>query len=363
MAQGTWHVIVTTRPGDATRPAWDVDNYKAMGVIRLRCTPQIAAKIKGSLLAVTMWETLEREYGKPGISAIFSEFKAALAVEIPNNAHPAAAIDEIAMHLSRIAEFSQDAKIPDFVHAMLVISKAPSSYNYLQQLVSQTPLGEIKLEAVKPMFVNAWEGQDKKGKSTANKLSAIKCKRDDPKFQQQQQPSGSAKQNKRKFRQCGKRAGRRCYQHADQGGHDHNHSHVASMADVRTFEVSMPSTQDVRKPFYQEKHKKLSRTYQKFQKAMTLAKDLDLTPSFERLCALEDVCNAMGPVASSSKDLDTVLFNDNNDRVFKHPRNDLELRIDWAEDVEMFCDEGAVSFDEEDVDDDIAEAAACSSSY
>ncbi|KAI0055096.1 hypothetical protein BV25DRAFT_1769569, partial [Artomyces pyxidatus] len=101
MAQGTWHVIVTTQPDDTTRPAWDADNYKAMGVIRLRCTPQIAAKIKGSLLAVTMWETLEKEYGKPGISAIFSEFKAALAVEIPNNAHPAAAIDEIAMHFSR----------------------------------------------------------------------------------------------------------------------------------------------------------------------------------------------------------------------------------------------------------------------
>ncbi|KAI0054430.1 hypothetical protein BV25DRAFT_1922687 [Artomyces pyxidatus] len=246
---------------------------------------------------------------------------------------------------------------------MLAISKAPSRYHYLQQIVSQSSIGELKLEAVKPMFVNAWEQPDKKGKSTANKLSAVKRKRDDPKFQQQQQPLGSAKQNKGKFRQCGKCAGRGRYQRADQSGHDHNHSHVASMADVQTIEVSTPSTQDVRKPFYQEKPKKLSRTYQKFQKAMTLAKDLDVTPSFERLRALEDVCNAMGPVASSSKDLDTVLFDDNNDRIFKRPRNDLELRIDWVEDVEMSYDEVAISFDEEDVDDDIAEAAACSSSY
>ena len=92
MSQGQWYVMTTTRPNDDTESTWVQDNLKAMGNIRLRVSPSIVPRIRDKTTALEMWDTSTAEYGKPGVSAAFLEFKAMLEVSIPPNAHPGPAM-------------------------------------------------------------------------------------------------------------------------------------------------------------------------------------------------------------------------------------------------------------------------------
>ncbi|KAF5345041.1 hypothetical protein D9758_010422 [Tetrapyrgos nigripes] len=79
---------------------WDKDNDKAMGVIKLCVSQAIGMKLEDITTAKRMWGTLKDLYGKPGAAEIFQNFKRAMNVEIPRNAHPGAAIDLIKMYLT-----------------------------------------------------------------------------------------------------------------------------------------------------------------------------------------------------------------------------------------------------------------------
>ncbi|KAF5346430.1 hypothetical protein D9758_012784 [Tetrapyrgos nigripes] len=92
--------FITTASGNTAD--WDKDSDKAMGVIKLCITQAIGAKLEDIKTAKEMWATLKNLYGKPGAAEIFQNFKQAMNVEIPRNAHPGAAIDLIKMYLTRI---------------------------------------------------------------------------------------------------------------------------------------------------------------------------------------------------------------------------------------------------------------------
>ncbi|KAF5319078.1 hypothetical protein D9758_018662 [Tetrapyrgos nigripes] len=172
---------------------WEKDNDKAMGVIKLRVTQAIGAKIENITTARVMWDTLKSLYGTPGAAEIFQNFKRAMNVEIPCNAHPGAAIDLIKMYLTRITNAGANTKIPMYLQYMIVINKLPPDiYAYIIARITQDDIDDFEhetLDNLRTHVVNTWEARGGKKPQSANatKITAIKRKGKPPVFQEQQQ--------------------------------------------------------------------------------------------------------------------------------------------------------------------------------
>ena len=108
--------------------------------------------------------------------------------------NPGPAVDDILMHFSRISDQDDDIEIPPFIQTLIILSKLPDKYKHIDQLLSLYSLEEVQkmsLETLRGLIVSAWETEKKrKGdgqNQVANRLSAIKRKKGDPNFSQQQQ--------------------------------------------------------------------------------------------------------------------------------------------------------------------------------
>ncbi|KAF5363157.1 hypothetical protein D9758_008345 [Tetrapyrgos nigripes] len=172
---------------------WEKDNNKAMGVIKLHVTQAIGAKIKNITTARVMWDTLKDLYGRPGAAEIFQNFKRAMNVEIPHNAHPGAAIDLIKMYLTRITNAGDNTEIPMYLQYMIVINKLPPDiYAYIIAKITQDDIDNFEhetLDNLRTHVINTWEacGGKKPQSANATKITAIKCKGKPPVFEEQQQ--------------------------------------------------------------------------------------------------------------------------------------------------------------------------------
>ncbi|KAI0087622.1 hypothetical protein BDY19DRAFT_874108, partial [Irpex rosettiformis] len=118
-----------------TYKEWKRDDTKVRGNIRLRVTPSVAQSLKQFTTGKRMWTHFEETYGAPGISQIYSEFKSALDVQIPPNANPLPALTKLAEHIERMA--AAGVEIPPFIHAMLIISKAPAYASVMMAIAAQ----------------------------------------------------------------------------------------------------------------------------------------------------------------------------------------------------------------------------------
>ncbi|KAF5329834.1 hypothetical protein D9758_018347 [Tetrapyrgos nigripes] len=172
---------------------WEKDNDKAMGVIKLRVTQAISAKIENITTARVMWDTLKDLYGRPGAAEIFQNFKRAMNVEIPRNAHPGAAIDLIKMYLTCITNAGDNTEIPMYLQFMIVVNKLPPDiYAYIINKITQDDIDDFEhetLDNLRTHVVNTWEARGRKKPQSANatKITAIKCKGKPPVFEEQQQ--------------------------------------------------------------------------------------------------------------------------------------------------------------------------------
>ncbi|KAF5364794.1 hypothetical protein D9758_009329 [Tetrapyrgos nigripes] len=282
---------------------WDEKNDKAIGSIKLRLSPAIRQKTLGMTSAKEIWTTLKTTYGKPGVSAVYTDFKHATSIIIPNDANPSAAVELIRMHFDRVstAGIPTDTtdssspnisltKIPNFLIVMFIISRLPPRYEYLINQYTQCSISQTdnqNLDELQSEIVNIWESRQGalKGKAHANRLSAVKRKDGNPSFQQQQQqrPSGSSSgangDNKGKGKGKGKgkahfrrggRAGKN--EQAKRQGQAHLvHGDMSPMMHTVTF-VDTPAAVDTRT-----------------KRAIKLARDIGAKPSGETVAALEDV--------------------------------------------------------------------------
>ncbi|KAF5356698.1 hypothetical protein D9758_013739 [Tetrapyrgos nigripes] len=172
---------------------WEKDNDKAMGVIKLRVAQAIGAKIENITTARVMWDTLKDLYGRPGAAEIFQNFKCAMNVEIPRNAHPGAAIDLIKMYLTHITNAGDNTEIPMYLQFMIIINKLPPDiYAYIIAKITQDDINNFEhetLDNLRTHVVNTWEARGGKKPQSANatKITAIKHKGKPPVFEEQQQ--------------------------------------------------------------------------------------------------------------------------------------------------------------------------------
>ncbi|KAF9218614.1 hypothetical protein BS17DRAFT_822682, partial [Gyrodon lividus] len=146
---------------------WNHHNTQAIGNLHLRLTPNILVKVLSKTTTSSIWSSLKEEYGTPGIAATYVEFKAMLDMPIPSHEYPA----------------------PAFIQEMILLMKLSSSMDTITHLISQEPR-TLTSALIKKSATLAWEqhGTHHNKPQEAQKLSAVKRKQPDPKFNQQQQP-------------------------------------------------------------------------------------------------------------------------------------------------------------------------------
>ena len=171
-----------------------------MGHLILRMNNHIANKYFTMETAQEIWDDLEVQYSKPSIASVYTEFKVLIDTNIPDGNHPAPAIVKLMAHFQHLKEFKFE--VSKKIQVLLVLAKLPSYMNVVTHLInlavdkdastasstsSTPPASPISnLAAIECMATLAWQQHvnkhPPKGKAT-NKLSAVKCKGKDPKFQ------------------------------------------------------------------------------------------------------------------------------------------------------------------------------------
>ena len=360
MSQGQWHVLSRPCPVNITIDSkgntitgenapsdedvaanrekiedWEDDNQKAVGNIMLRLAPQIQGNLMSEIMdgASLLWDHLEKQYGKPGIIATYLEFKAAMDIKINNNEDPTTAIDKMTVHFARCN--ASGLEVPDHFQAMLIMVKLPSAFDGLAQLFCQKE--SVKSLDVADMHKTiglAWE-QRKGGKTPRNqaqKLSAVKRGLNEPPFEQQQ---GDGQQGGCRCR--GNRTGRGrnqqgpgnqaqpAQQSQPQAGPSQPPPPAPLAPTLDTFQFGHITSPAVSFP-----PSPPSSFYPSFNKALSLARRIGVTPTTQTLKCLENIEHPSDPRPLK-----------------KHsPPKEDEVSLDWSgneDDVDVFMEESAVA--------------------
>jgi hypothetical protein len=257
MAQGILHVLTEVCPSpityndDSTNANtiynWRQDDTKALEYLILQIQENIHVKHDALDTAKALWDALSTEYGTQGVSTTYGKFKVMLDTPVPSNQHPASVFNKITAHFTRLKK--ADFEIPSKVQAMILLSKLPPSMNSIAQIVTMDK-ETLNPAGIEKAAILCWEQTDnsRSKHKEVQKLSTVKCKQPDPKFNQQhqQQPpkqgggnnTGAPAQNKGKNKHCGTRGGKNHYQN------NHNHTHLTSTVDfaLPTMSTSLVSS-------------------------------------------------------------------------------------------------------------------------
>ena len=111
---------------------WDETVSKAIGNIRLCLHHTIGYQYNNVTSSSALWRLLNEQYGRPGISQAFIEFKGAMNTTIPSNSDPSPSLDKMKAHFMCLCE--QGFEIPEKIQAMMILCKAPAQMETVVQL-------------------------------------------------------------------------------------------------------------------------------------------------------------------------------------------------------------------------------------
>ena len=360
MSQGQWHVLSRPCPRDITLDSrgialtgdqvpsdeditvnkekiedWEDDNQKAVGNIMLRLAPQIQGNLTSEAMdgAGLLWSHLEKQYGKPGIIATYLEFKSAMDIKISDNEDPTITIDKMTAHFARCN--ASGLEVPDYFQAMLIMTKLPSSFDGLAQLFCQKEnVKTLDVADMRKTIGLAWE-QRKGGKAPRNqaqKLSAVKRRPNEPPFEQQQgdgQRGGRCRRGNRARRGKNQQGlgnqAQPAQQSQPQAGPSQPPPPAPPAPTLDTFQFGHIASPAVSFP-----PPPPSSFYPSFNKALSLARRIGVTPTTQTLKCLEDLERPSDPWPLKKR---------------SPPKED-EVSLDWSgneDDMDMFMEESAVA--------------------
>ena len=210
MSQGQWKVMdppptaVEVTPATDTKEAeisnqeevttwWDL-NTKALRNICLHLHHTISYNQRNAKTAAQFWETLEANYGQPGLASIYLELKMAFETPIPANSDPSLALEKITSHFGKLSEAGSAVTVSSHLQALILMAKLPPTFDSLAQIMCQTDkIMNLDLEKVKRAIIVAWDqrnnggGQLPRPQKNANAISGVQRGPRDTPFNQQQQ--------------------------------------------------------------------------------------------------------------------------------------------------------------------------------
>lgn len=91
----------------------------------LMIAESITPQLKDFTTAKDIWDYLERSYGRPRVSAVYTDFKKLLQMSIPDNKDPTVALDEYVAHCNRLA--ANNVTFDEHIKAMILMAQLPQS--------------------------------------------------------------------------------------------------------------------------------------------------------------------------------------------------------------------------------------------
>jgi hypothetical protein len=252
LSQGFWQVVSgaelkpvlllqataaqTTEIG-ARITAWENKNNQAFGSIVLRLAPSLRQHANAKTTAKQVWELLATDYGVDGPSQAFIDFRMTITIKIPAN-NPSPSILQMADKFQRLT--AQNIAIPELVQAMVLLAAMPRDYDSLSSTVLlTTETSQLTFKLVRDHIVAEHNWRLAVGKPRvphqANKLSMVKRKGANPKWQPkqtQQSENKTSDDKKTDSARHGRRAGKQVKERKEkaQEKRQNQHSHLASMA-------------------------------------------------------------------------------------------------------------------------------------
>ena len=342
--------------------AWNQMMMKAMGCIRLRLSTEVSNLVKDKGTPKELWNALKDFYGTTSSMGAYSFYKAATSVRIPSNEHPGPAIAKIQGNLDQLS--GAGINIPMNLRALMILDAAPPRYETAIQLcLNDNELADLSTSHAREALVASWEASVTKGNrkvGEAKKLSAVKRKGKDPAFKQQQQHrNGDSQQQQQKGKGKARRGKRK-----GQKSSDHDHAHLASTAAISDGPTTTVDPRALlRKPVRVNGPEGESK-YPTLKRAFNLARDLDITPSPERIRTLESVINVSDKGEGPSQIVEIDSHSDSADsHSSKRTRLTLAERIDWTERDDDAESTVSFGYEDDDVDMEIANAAGLYEQY
>ena len=241
---------------------------------------------------------LKAEYSAPGISGAFALFKELLDTKIAMSSHPAPSLNKVSDLFAHLK--STGYKFPDNIQAMLLLAKLPQSMDVVAQIIAQAKdaSGKVKtptIEEIQEAVVLLWDQHHMKETpkaAQANKISAVKRKGDDPKFEQQQAPQGNSSKKKRK---CSNHAGKKQKEKESKGSFSHAHAHIASVTYISGPERPMDPCALAHRPTLMYQGEQDPPFHTGIKDAITLTHWLELPVTCENVRGLDTGLQIQGP--------------------------------------------------------------------
>ena len=166
-------------------------NSTIVGSIKLHLLEALTAKYQSKDINEGLIKALKDKYSPPGISGTFPLFKELLDTCVAQFSHPAPSLSKVIVLFACID--AAGYKFPDSIQVMLLLAKLPPSMDVVVQMIAQAKdaSGKVKtptVDKIQKAVILSWDQchlKDTSKATQANKISAVKCKRDYPKFEQQ----------------------------------------------------------------------------------------------------------------------------------------------------------------------------------
>ena len=188
---------------------WRRLNGMAIGNINLHLTPLIQQNFHSHDNAADLWAALRAAYGKATVPSIYKDFKEVISIRFNPNQHPSAQFDKLAAAFGCLALVTvgtapnqTSLMVQNQLQAMIALAALPQTWeNQISIITQNVELHDLDLNDVWDTIVAQYETETNRGQHkaphNANKILAVKHKRNNPDFnkqenQQQHQSSGSS---------------------------------------------------------------------------------------------------------------------------------------------------------------------------
>ena len=88
--------------GEDELEKWEDQNSQTLGAMCLQISDDIIHRYQNETTASALWGLLKEEYGKPGVAAIYLNFKEALDLTIPPNENPTPIVDHLTTPFAKL---------------------------------------------------------------------------------------------------------------------------------------------------------------------------------------------------------------------------------------------------------------------
>ena len=203
------------------KAAWVKANDMTLGTITLRLSPALQQRLPHNQNAEELWDWLKNQFATPSIPTCYRDLKEAISIRFNPAKHPGPQIDRMIAAFNRISQtvtarsITVDLTINTVLQGLIAMAAIPPKWeNLVSILCANNELAELDIDTVREAVVTQYENETNrgghKGAQNAQKLSAVKQKRGNPRFSQQERPQQpqarpSNPNQQQSFRQRGSR--------------------------------------------------------------------------------------------------------------------------------------------------------------